>query len=92
MVTWHETHCCKLCEAHPCEHGPHCEQKRAEKPPKRYDVRSLVLLGCSHEAADGAERFLSAMTEDVRSSMAITAERLGSLAVPAGPRRRRREG
>ena len=31
-----------------------CEQKRRILSPKRYDVRSLVLLGCSHEAADGS--------------------------------------
>ncbi len=52
------------------------------------DGGRLLRMAGEDEAADGAERFLAAMTEDVRSSMAITAERLGSLAVPAGPRRR----
>ena len=54
LATWHDTHCCKMCEMQPGEHGLRCEQKRADPLPKRYDVRSLVLLGCSHEAADGS--------------------------------------
>jgi Ran GTPase-activating protein (RanGAP) involved in mRNA processing and transport len=31
-----------------------CEQKLVQDKPRRYDVRSLVLLGCSHEASDGS--------------------------------------
>lgn len=52
------------------------------------DGARLLRAADEAQAADGAERFLASMTEDVRASMAITAERLGSLAVPAGPRRR----
>ncbi len=53
----------------------------------RDGARMLDAAGES-EAADGARRFLEAMTADVRGSMAATAERLGTAAVPAGPRRR----
>ena len=54
VVTWHSTHCCRMCAAQPGEHGPLCERVLAEPPPKRYDVRQLCLLGCSHEGPDGA--------------------------------------
>ena len=43
-----------MCAAQPGEHGPLCERVLAEPPPKRYDVRQLCLLGCSHEGPDGA--------------------------------------
>lgn len=39
------------------------------------------------EAADDAERFAAAMWADVEASLASTAERLGTSAIPAGPRR-----
>lgn len=53
----------------------------------RDGARMLRAAG-EDEAADRAQAFLESMTADVRSSMAVTAERLGSAAVPAGPRRR----
>ena len=53
----------------------------------RDGARMLAAAG-EHDAARRAQQFLASMTEDVRRSMAVTAERLGSLAVPAGPRRR----
>jgi len=40
------------------------------------------------EAAEDAERFAAAMWTDVEASLAVTAERLGTMAIPAGPRRR----
>jgi hypothetical protein len=40
------------------------------------------------DAAADADRFAAAMWEDVERSLALTAERLGTIAVPAGPRRR----
>jgi hypothetical protein len=40
------------------------------------------------EAAEDATRFAEAMWADVQRSLGHTAERLGTLAVPAGPRRR----
>ena len=54
LVNWHDSHCCRMCKSRNGEHGPHCLQRMADPPDKRYDVRSLVLLGCSHEAADGS--------------------------------------
>ena len=41
-----------------------------------------------HEAADDADRFASAMWEDLERSLELTAQRLGTIAIPAGPRRR----
>ncbi len=41
-----------------------------------------------HEAATEAERFAASMWEDVERSLELTAERLGTIAIPAGPRRR----
>lgn len=52
------------------------------------DGARLLRAAGEGQAADQAGQFLESMTEDVRASMAITAERLGTLAVPAGPRRR----
>jgi hypothetical protein len=40
------------------------------------------------EAAEDADRFASAMWADVEASLALTADRLGTEAMPAGPRRR----
>jgi hypothetical protein len=40
------------------------------------------------EAAEDAERFAAAMWADVEASLALTAGRLGTQAMPAGPRRR----
>ena len=40
------------------------------------------------EAAEDAERFAAAMWADVEASLARTADRLGTQAMPAGPRRR----
>jgi hypothetical protein len=53
MLTWHKTHCCRVCAVRPGEHGPQCDRRLAHPPPKRYDVRRLVLLGCAHEDTDG---------------------------------------
>ena len=39
------------------------------------------------EAAADADRFAAAMWDDVEASLALTAERLGTPAIPAGPRR-----
>jgi hypothetical protein len=39
------------------------------------------------EAADDAQRFAAAMWADLEASLALTARRLGTPAVPAGPRR-----
>lgn len=52
------------------------------------DGARLLLAAGEDEAADRAKAFLDSMTADVRASMALTAERLGTKAVPAGPRRR----
>ena len=52
------------------------------------DGARLLRAAGEDEAAAKATSFLESMTADVRASMAVTAERLGSLAVPAGPRRR----
>jgi len=41
-----------------------------------------------HDAAAEAERFAAAMWGDVERSLELTAERLGTIAIPAGPRRR----
>jgi hypothetical protein len=40
------------------------------------------------DAADDADRFARAMWSDVEASLALTADRLGTVAIPAGPRRR----
>ena len=40
------------------------------------------------DAAAEADRFAAAMWEDVERSLTLTAERLGTIAIPAGPRRR----
>jgi hypothetical protein len=40
------------------------------------------------DAADDADRFAQAMWADLESSLAVTADRLGTPAIPAGPRRR----
>jgi hypothetical protein len=39
------------------------------------------------EAAEDAERFAAAMWADLEASLALTADRLGTPAIPAGPRR-----
>ncbi len=52
------------------------------------DASRLLKAAGEDGAAAKAEEFLASMTNDVRASMEITAERLGTLAVPAGPRRR----
>ena len=52
------------------------------------DGARLLSLGGEEQAAERAREFLTSMTADLRSSMAATAERLDTLAVPAGPRRR----
>lgn len=52
------------------------------------DGARLLRAAGEDRGADQAEQFLASMTADVRASMALTAERLGTLAVPAGPRRR----
>ena len=52
------------------------------------DGARLLRAAGEGAAADRAGGFLEAMTADVRASMALTAERLGTVAVPAGPRRR----
>src|SRR5690606_20433838 len=39
------------------------------------------------EAAEEAERFAAAMWRDVEASLELTARRLGTKAIPAGPRR-----
>jgi hypothetical protein len=41
-----------------------------------------------HDAAAEADRFAAAMWDDLGRSLELTAERLGTIAVPAGPRRR----
>jgi hypothetical protein len=40
------------------------------------------------DAAEDADRFATAMWHDLEASLALTAERLGTPAIPAGPRRR----
>ncbi len=57
----------------------------------RDGARMLAAAG-EDEAAATARSFLEAMTADVRASMRRTAERLGTDAVPAGPRRRMDNG
>ncbi|HEY8527703.1 MAG TPA: hypothetical protein VIL48_22245 [Acidimicrobiales bacterium] len=48
-----------------------------------------LLAGAGEErAAADARRFAAAMWADVERSLALTAERLGTQAIPAGPRRR----
>ena len=52
------------------------------------DGARLLRAAGEDAAAARASEFLAAMTTDVRNSMQRTAERLGTLAVPAGPLRR----
>jgi hypothetical protein len=52
------------------------------------DGARMLRAADEDEAADRALEFLAAMTADVQSSIALTAQRLGTKAVPAGPRRR----
>jgi hypothetical protein len=52
------------------------------------DGARLLRTAGEDDAAARATQFLESMTTDVRASMELTAERLGTLAVPAGPRRR----
>jgi len=52
------------------------------------DGARMLRAGGEDEAAERAGAFLRSMTADVQASMALTAERLGTKAVPAGPRRR----
>ena len=52
LATWHSTHCCRMCEACPGMHGPHCEGMLANPLPSQHGVRELCLLGCSHEEAE----------------------------------------
>ncbi len=52
------------------------------------DGARLLAAAGEHQAATRAEEFHASMTADVRRSMEITADRLDTLAVPAGPRRR----
>lgn len=52
------------------------------------DASRLLAAAGEDEAASRAEEFCASMTADVRASMELTAERLGTAAVPAGPRRR----
>lgn len=52
------------------------------------DGARLLAAAGEDGAAANATACLDSMTADVRRSMAMTAERLGTLAVPAGPRRR----
>ena len=52
------------------------------------DGARLLDAAGEDRAAEQARGFLESMTADVRSSMALTAQRLGTAAVPAGPRRR----
>ena len=52
-VTWHATHCCRLCEVQPGRHGPKCECRPATPRPRRYEVRRLCLLNSTYEDADG---------------------------------------
>lgn len=52
------------------------------------DASRLLAAAGEDEAASRAEEFCASMTADIRASMEITAERLGTAAVPAGPRRR----
>jgi hypothetical protein len=48
----------------------------------------LLRAGGQPDAAEDAERFATAMWADVEASLALAAERLGTPAIPAGPRRR----
>jgi hypothetical protein len=52
------------------------------------DGARLLRAGGEDEAAAQATGFLESMTADVRASIALAATRLGTDAVPAGPRRR----
>jgi hypothetical protein len=52
------------------------------------DGARLLRAGGEDEAARTAGSILEAMTADVRASIELTGERLGTKAVPAGPRRR----
>jgi hypothetical protein len=48
----------------------------------------LLRAAGEHDAAEDASRFARAMWHDVERSLALNAQRLGTLAIPAGPRRR----
>jgi hypothetical protein len=48
----------------------------------------LLRAADQHDAAADADRFAAAMWDDLERSLALTAERLGTIAIPAGPRRR----
>jgi hypothetical protein len=48
----------------------------------------LLRAADQHDAAVEADRFAAAMWDDVERSLGLTAERLGTTAIPAGPRRR----
>jgi len=52
------------------------------------DGARLLRAGGEDGAAAQADGFLQGMTRDVQASIALAAERLGTKAVPAGPRRR----
>lgn len=52
------------------------------------DAAELLAAAGEHEGAASAARFAEGFRADVEASMAIVAERLGTPAVPAGPRRR----
>ena len=52
------------------------------------DASRLLAAAGEDEAAARAEEFCASMTANVRASLELTADRLGTAAVPAGPRRR----
>ena len=52
------------------------------------DGARLLRAAGEDAGAERATEFLESMTADVCASLAVTADRLGTLAVPAGPRRR----
>lgn len=52
------------------------------------DAARLLERAGESEAAATARRILDSMTADVQASLARTADRLGTAAIPAGPRRR----
>lgn len=52
------------------------------------DAARMLLAAGEDEAAERSRSFLEQMTADVQASLRLTAERLGTSAVPAGPRRR----
>jgi hypothetical protein len=48
----------------------------------------LLRAADQHDAAADADRFAAAMWDDLERSLELTAQRLGTVAIPAGPRRR----